>query len=277
VWLPEEQALYWVDIRAPMIWRMLWPGQECRSWMPPFRISALAPRRQGGFITATDFIAATDKGFAFIDPEAGDYRLIAAPEASLPGNRSNDGKVDRAGNFWFGTMDDAEQAETGALYRVAADLSWRWAGAGYKVPNGPAFSRDGGTIYHTDSARRSVYKCALNEDGTLGERTIFLSFSHEDGYPDGMTVDAEDCLWIAFWDGWCVRRFAPDGAPLARIPLPVQRPTSCAFGGPDLDLLFITSARFGLSDHELSAQPLAGSLFVVSPGCRGVAEHRFAG
>jgi len=145
------------------------------------------------------------------------------------------------------------------------------------VTNGPAFSRDGGTMYHTDSARQTVYAFDLAEDASASNRRVHLQFGEGDGYPDGMTVDAEDCLWIAFWDGWCVRRFSPAGERLAELRVPAQRPTSCAFGGPDLDQLFITTASRDLTAEERAGQPCAGGLFMTSPGVTGLAEPLFAG
>jgi D-xylonolactonase len=271
VWVAREAALYWVDIQAPRIWRWLPATAETHSWTPPFRVTAIAPRASGGFV------AATDRGFALIDLEQGRFELVGNPEADRPGNRFNDGKTDRTGGFWAGTMDDAEVEDTGALYRLDPGLNWQQYDAGYRVTNGPAFSPDGSWLYHTDSAERTVYRFAVAGSGVLGARETFLHFRALDGHPDGMTTDAEGCLWIAFWDGACVRRFAPGGAPLARIDLPVQRPTSCAFGGEGLDQLFITSARLGLSEAELAIQPLAGALFAVEPGVRGTAPYLFAG
>jgi sugar lactone lactonase YvrE len=132
-------------------------------------------------------------------------------------------------------------------------------------------------MYHTDSARQTVYALDLNEHGTANNRRVFLQFGEGDGYPDGMTVDAENCLWIAFWDGWCVRRFSPEGERLAELRVPAQRPTSCAFGGPDLDRLFITTASRDLTPEERATQPSAGGLFMTLPGVIGIAEPLFAG
>lgn len=271
VWVARERALYWVDIHAPRIWRWQAATGDVRSWTPPWRITAMAPRVRGGFV------GASEQGFVLIDLEDDRYEPVGNPEAHRPGNRFNDGKVDRDGCFWAGTMDDAEQEASGALYRLDPDLHWQQLDEGYGVTNGPAFSPDGSFLYHTDSAARIVYRFPLSGSGILGAREPFLHFRQVDGHPDGMTTDAEGCLWIAFWDGACVRRFAPDGAPLARIDLPVQRPTSCAFGGEALDTLFITSARIGLPETELAAQPLAGALFAVDPGVHGAAQFLFGG
>ncbi|HZG45679.1 MAG TPA: SMP-30/gluconolactonase/LRE family protein, partial [Allosphingosinicella sp.] len=215
-------------------------------------------------------------GFLDIAPDL-TATVIADPEPDLPANRFNDGKVDRAGRFWAGTMDRHERDASGSLYRLDPDRSWTRIDSGYRVTNGPAFSRDGRTMYHTDSARQTVYAFDLAEDGSPSNRRVHLHFGEGDGYPDGMTVDAEDCLWIAFWDGWCVRRFSPAGQRLAELRVPAQRPTSCAFGGPDLDQLFITTASRDLTAEERARQPCAGGLFMTSPGVTGLAEPLFAG
>ena len=271
VWMPGEAALYWVDIKGRRIFRRMFDSGEVTSWEPPFRVCSLAPREGAGFV------AGTENGFAFVDPEAGRYDLLANPEPELRTNRFNDGKLDRAGRFWAGTMDDDEVLATGALYRLDPDLGWRGVDHGYRVTNGPAFSPGGGLMYHNDSARQLTYLFDLDREGNAANRRVFARYGREDGYPDGMTVDAEGCLWIAFWDGWCVRRYSPEAELLETVELPVQRPTSCVFGGPDLDHLFVTSASTGLSEHDLSKQPQAGGLYCFKPGVAGLPETPFAG
>jgi sugar lactone lactonase YvrE len=132
-------------------------------------------------------------------------------------------------------------------------------------------------MYHNDSARQVTYVFDLDSNGNATNRRTFLQFAEGDGYPDGMTVDAEGHLWIAFWEGNCVRRFSPAGEPVQTVEMPVSRPTSCAFGGPDLDRLYVTSARIGLDETALAMQPMAGALFMFIPGVRGLAEIPFAG
>lgn len=269
IWVARDQSLYWLDIKGRRIFRLR--DEVVREWQTPVRVGSIAPRAAGGFIVGTD------DGFYGI--ELGDeahFTAIGNPEAGLPDSRFNDGKVDRHGRFWAGTMDDTEQASVGALYRLGADLHWNKVDDGYGVTNGPAFNRAGDIIYHTDSARRTIYRFALSPDGELGRREIFARFTGAEGYPDGMTVDAEDCLWVAFWDGWAVRRFSPAGEELAAIDMPVQRPTSVAFGGPELDRLYITSARIGLDQAAIAVQPSAGGLFMLQPGVSGIAERPFA-
>lgn len=269
VWVAREQALYWVDIPEKRLFR--WSGAEgVRTIEVGRHVCSLAPRQSGGFI------GAGYDGFLELGPQL-DVALLGNPEPELESNRFNDGKLDREGRFWAGTMDREERAASGSLYRLDPDRKWARIDSGYKVANGPAFSLDGRTMYHTDSARRIVYAFDLADDGSASNRRVLLQFGEDDGHPDGMTVDAHDCLWIAFWDGWCVRRFSPEGERIGELRVPVQRPTSCAFGGPGLDRLFITSARRDLTAAELDVQPSAGGLFMTIPGVKGVAEPLFAG
>jgi sugar lactone lactonase YvrE len=269
VWVEREAALYWVDINARKIFRLDDGG--VREWATPMRVGSLVPRESGGFV------GGTDQGLEFIDSALSRFDVVAKPEAQLRGNRFNDGKVDRAGRFWAGTMDDNERQASGALYRFGQDLAWTVVDEGYRVTNGPAFSPSGDVMYHSDSALQVTYAFDLAPDGTASNRREFLRFGEGDGYPDGMTVDAEGCLWIAFWDGWCVRRFSPSGELLRTVEMPVARPTSCAFGGPNLDRLYVTSASRDLDADALAMQPNAGGLFMITAGVGGLAERPFAG
>jgi xylono-1,5-lactonase len=269
VWVEREQALYWVDINGRKIFRL--KDEKVTDWRTPMRVGSIAPRASGGFV------AGTDEGFAFIDLDAERFETFDHPERHLPRNRFNDGKLDRSGRFWAGSMDDGEREATGSLYRLDPDLSWVRVDEGYRVTNGPAFSPDGRRMYHNDSARQLTYAFDLDGRGNASNRTVLASYGEGDGYPDGMTVDAEGCLWIAFWDGWCVRRLSPVGARLDDVAVPVQRPTSCAFGGEGKDRLYITSARIGLDGTDLDRQPLAGGLFMADVGVVGLAECEFAG
>lgn len=270
VWVPRERALYWVDINGREIFR-LGEGGTVERWDTPMRVGSLAPRAKGGFV------AGTDSGLAFVGAPFKDFELFANPDEALPDNRFNDGKVDRVGRLWAGTMDDRERAAVGTLYRIDPGLKCTKIDEGYRVTNGPAFSPDGLVMYHNDSARQVTYAFDLDVAGNVSNRREFLRFGEGNGYPDGMTVDAEGCLWIAFWDGWCVRRFSSGAELLGTIELPAQRPTSCAFGGEDLKTLYITSARRDLEGTELDCQPLAGGLFAAGVGVEGIADLPFAG
>lgn len=262
-WDPRDASLWWVDILGPAVWR--WTAEGVRRFDPPFQVTALAPHTAGGFI------AATARGPAHIDPLADRWEPfeVGNPEPDRPANRTNDGKLDRAGRFWFGTMSDGE-APTGAFYRVDHDGATTRVGDGYRVTNGPAFSPDGRTMYAADSPLRLIHAYDLAADGTATNRRDFARFEPYGGAPDGMTVDCEGALWCAFWDGGCLRRFAPDGARLAEIPVPVRRPTSVTFGGPDLATLYITSASV-----DLAGTPGAGDVYALKPGVAGLPDTLF--
>ena len=269
-WVAREQALYWVDIKGRKIFR-LDERNELAAWDTPYRICSLAPREAGGFI------AGTERGFATIDLDSSSFEPFLDPEPERSGNRFNDGKLDRHGRFWAGTMDDSEKEATGALYRLDWDRSAQRVDDGYKVTNGPAFSRDGRRMYHNDSALQTTFMFDVDDSGMPSNRRLFARYGDGDGYPDGMTVDADDCLWIAFWDGWCIRRFSPGGECLENIPVPIQKPTSCAFGGRDMTRLYITSASVGLTEDERAEQPCAGGLFMLDTPYVGIEDVPFGG
>jgi len=271
VWIAEERALYWVDILAPAIWRLRLDDQHLDHWTPPFFVSSLVLRARGGLA------GAGENGIITLDPNTESYAVIAHPEQGETGNRYNDGAADLTGKYWVGSMDAAEARPTGKVYRISGDHEWHVLDSDFRIPNGPAFSPDGHIAYLADSAKRVVYRYLLEPDGSIIRREDFLKFAPAKGSPDGMTTDANGCLWIAFWDGGCVRCFNPDGSELRQFILPISRPTSCAFGGDALDQLFITSARTGLSDAQLGREPLAGSLFVIQPGAHGWAQPGFVG
>ncbi len=171
----------------------------------------------------------------------------------------------------------ASARRAGRFIEFDPDLSWTAVDRGYRVTNGPAFSPDGSIMYQNDSARQVTYVFDLDGDGNASNKRTFLQFGKGDGFPDGMTVDSDGCLWIAFWDGWCVRRFSPEGERLGTIRMPVSRPTSCVFGGAGLEQLYVTSASIGLDERALEMQPNAGGLFMVASGVRGLADVPYAG
>jgi xylono-1,5-lactonase len=183
-------------------------------------------------------------------------------------NRTNDATVDAAGRLWFGTMDDRQQAPTGMLYcldrgtLIASD----WTAV---VTNGPAFSCGGQFLYHVDSGERTVWRIPAENATVASAGDVFIRIADADGYPDGVVVDSEDCIWVALWDGWGVRRYAPDGTLLMHIDIPCARVTKIAFGGPDLMTAFVTTARFGIDQDALADQPLAGSLFAFTAPAPG--------
>lgn len=277
VWVAREKAIYWVDIKRRLLHRYGCADSESsgeqKSWAVPAQLTALAPRAEGGFV------GALRDGFAllFIEDDQVRIETLGGPEIDLPGNRFNDGKADAAGRFWAGSMDDSEESPSGALYRLDSDLSWKKADADYVITNGPTFSPDGKTLYHTDTLKRTIYAFDLNENGELQNKRVFLQLPESAGFPDGMTVDAEGCLWVCHWSGWGITRFSPEGEKIGRIELPVANVTCCTFAGENLDEMYITTARKGLSEEELQKQPLAGSLFHCRPGVKGMETPLFRG
>ncbi len=252
---PRASALFSLDIKGGLIFRTDLATEETARIPAPGMVSALALAQSGGFICAMR------DGFARLHIENDSVRIspIADPEKQIPGNRFNDGKVDPKGGMWAGTMDNAEEKTTGAWWRLAPDGAVSKVDAGYHVTNGPAFDLQRGRVFLTDSAKQTIY-VAETDGAKIAEKRVFLQFGDGDGYPDGMEVDNEGCVWVAFWDGWAVRRFSPEGALLQEVRLPVPRPTSVAFAG---EALFVTSASIGLDEKALHNAPLSGGLFRV--------------
>ncbi|WP_380871491.1 gluconolactonase [Sphingomonas sp. DBB INV C78] len=266
LWSPRDNAVYWVDILAPALNRLSLADGDIRRWPMPEPLGWVVERAKGGFI------GGFKSGFAEIDLDPLAIRPIVDPEPHLPGNRMNDGKADAQGRIWCGTMDMAEEQDCGSLYRLDPDLRVVSMDSGYRVPNGPAFSDCGRWLYHADTGRRVIYRFRRAEDGSIADRTPFIHFSEADGYPDGMTVDAEGHLWVAHWGGSRISRFSPDGERVRSIPLPARQVTNITFAGEGLDRMFVTSATIGLEATDYD-----GALYEVDGGVRGLPTHHFGG
>lgn len=263
----RDEALYFVDIKGQELCRFGLEDGAQRRWAVPEPIGWVAPRA-----AHPGFVAGFKSGFALLDLDPFHIVPLGSPEPERATNRLNDAKVDAQGRIWAGSKDDEDKRTSGALYRLDPTLCWTRVDDGYGVANGPTFSLDGRTLYHADSAARVVYRFNVAADGSVSERKVFVRFDEAWGYPDGMTTDAEDGVWIAHWDGARISRFTPDGALDRSIAFPVSRPTSCAFAGRSLQRMFVTSAAVGGDDEEL-----AGSLFEVDAGVRGAPTFAFAG
>jgi sugar lactone lactonase YvrE len=274
VWDADRKAIWWVDIIPGRIHCLYTETGKHRTLEIGVMVGAVALRENGGLI------GALRSGFCFIDPETGECTPIANPEANVEGNRFNDGKVDPQGRFWAGTMSMNDEPKKGALYMLERDGTVQRRLDNISISNGLAWDSESSVKFYIDTPTMEVR--AFDYDRITGEisdgRTV-ITIPPELGDPDGMTIDAEGMLWIAHWDGWQITRWNPKtGEQLRKIELPVGRVTSCTFGGADLDDLYITSARVGLSKDDLEQQPLAGSLFVIKNcGYRGLAPHRYAG
>lgn len=257
VWVERDQALWFTDIKGQLIHRHD-PGNP-----HGFGYSVEAPG-QVGFVLPFEkrgFAVGLQNGVHFFDPQKSSFELLVDPEPRRPGNRINDGAVDRQGRLWFGTMDDGEAETTGAIYRMGGDHQcWRESPL-YSITNGPAFSPDGKTCYHVDTLGGVIYACDVSRIGALSNRRVLATIPNEQGYPDGPTVDAEGCVWIGLYMGWGVRRYSPKGELLETVRFPVDAITKIAFGGPDLKTVYATTARKHLSADDLIDQPNAGNLF----------------
>jgi len=272
VWSQREGALYWVDIKDPRVLRFT-PSTGAREAFPmPAEIGCIALRERGGLV------AALRSGFHFLDLEAGTVEPIVDPEPDLPGNRFNDGKCDRQGRFWAGSADQAEQDPSGPLHRVDHHHTVTRVHSGVVIANGFGWSPDNGTMYFTDSSRQIIDAFDFDAaTGAIANRRVFAAVDEADGMPDGLAVDAAGFVWSAHWAGGRITRYSPDGTVDRVIELPVPNVTSLAFGGGNLDRLFVTTARLGLSDEQLGAAPLSGGLFVLDVGVVGLPEERFRG
>jgi L-arabinonolactonase len=271
VWDVAEQAFYWTDIRGRVVHRQDWAAGSLRSFSMPEMVGSFALRRRGGMLVAMQ------TSIALFDPASGRFETLAAPEAGRPNMRFNDGKCDRQGRFWVGSMDDGSRGPEGTLYRVDAARGCVPMVTGIITPNSLCWSPDGATMYFTDSRSRVIAAYPFDvASGALGVPRAFYRVEPP-AIPDGATVDAEGHVWCALYGGARVVRIAPDGRLLRSIDLPVTQPTSCQFVGPGLDVLYITTAKQRLSDEELARQPLAGALLALDPGVRGLPEPRYAG
>jgi sugar lactone lactonase YvrE len=274
LWDVEEQRLYFIDSFDGRVFRCTADGREIRAWDVPEKIGSICLRKKGGAIVSLA------NGFFALDFETGDCELIHDPEPDKPANRINDGKVDKQGRFLAGSMDTQESGGNGALYRMDPDLSVHKLEDGIVVSNGPCWSPDGDTFYFSDTWSNLISAYDYDQaTGAISNKRCFANFEPlGEGVPDGATVDAEGCVWsAAVYDGK-LYRFTPDGALERQIDMPVKKVTSMMFGGPDLDVLYVTSMAKPPLPRFPGDSVQRGSLFAIHDlGIRGVPEPRFAG
>ena len=270
LWCDRLRALYWTDIEGATLSRWNADAGRTRIWILPERLGSFALCGEPG-----QLLLGLASGIALFDLEREAMTPIIPVEPKLPNTRINDGRCDAQGRFVFGMFNPAA-APIGLFYRVRADLSIEALPLpAVGVANSIAFSPDGTRMYFADSPTRIIQCVDYGAGGSLGAPRTFVRLGAHEGFPDGSAVDAEGGLWNAQWDGGCVVRYGADGIPTDRIALPARRPTCPAFGGAGLDRLFVSSARIGLDEAALLAQPGSGGVFALSPGRRGLAEHRF--
>jgi sugar lactone lactonase YvrE len=274
IWDPEENALYWVDWGGGPVWRYEPGTGKSASFPVSLPVTALARSAPGRLI------AIAQQGVYEWDLGTNDYSLLVGPpEAGKPDICFNDGAVDRQGRLLLGTVNMQDVfAPDGSLYRLDPDGSLHELDRGYATANGLGVSPDGTKLYVTDMRHNQII--ALDYDplsGAVSSRRIFARVPAEDGMPDGLIVDAEGFVWSGHWAGWKLTRYDPDGKIERQIRFPVQHVISFGFGGKDLDILFVTTAWWGLSEEERKRQPFAGDLFRINTGVQGLVEPAFTG
>ena len=272
LWSPADGRVWWTDIEGRMLWSYDPVSGESQSLQMRDRVCCFAPRAKGGLI-----VAFADRVVLF-DLETGAEELIHRFEADNPETRLNDGRTDRSGRFVLGGMNERSGAANSSVISIDSNLSIRTLITGVSCANSTCFSPDGQIMYFADTPDREIL--AFDYDvatGDVSNRRVHASFSDEPGLPDGSCVDAEGGVWNAEWEGRRVVRVAPNGKIDKVVEVPVWKPTCCAFGGPDLDTLFITTSRLMSSGDVLEKEPDSGGLFAVKPGVRGVEDTPFNG
>ena len=269
VWDPDRQRLYWVDIYNRRVHEFDPKTQSDRSFEIGDVVPAIALAHRNRLLLALR------NRLAFLHLDSGAVEPIRQLEFSLPGTRFNDGKCDPQGRFWIGTM--SEQPGQATLYRYDANGSLHVMETGLTTSNGLGWSPDGASFYLTDSHVRQIYVYRFDaRTGAISDRRVLINFSGDAPEPDGLTIDSRGHIWTALWNGWCIVHLDASGNEIERIELPVQRPTSLAFGGPQLSDLYITSASVGLSQAEIQRGFEAGDLLCISGAAEGVSSQRFA-
>jgi L-arabinonolactonase len=272
VWDDRRQVLWWIDVKDPRLFRYDPASGANREFGMPERIGCIALREGGGMIGA--FMS----GFKWIDPDMNAITPLVDPEPDRPGNRFNDGKCDRRGRLFAGTMDNVEVDCTGTLYRLDPNLSVHVMITDVHLSNGLGWSPDDRTLYYTDSLRRTIWAYDYDLDtGAIANRRVFARVPDAAGVPDGLCVDVQGGVWSAHWGGWRLTRYAPDGRIDRVVEMPVPQPSCPAFGGPDLDVLYVSSAAIDMTPADFAKAPDGGGLFTLDVGVRGLPVHRFAG
>lgn len=282
IWSIEENALFWIDQMRPELHLLdVVTGRDTKFDLAlPDQLGALLPRAKGGYV-----LAASD-GISFVDADFHSRTPYVNPIANVPRASFNDAKCDRQGRLWAGTTDRLETEAVGALFMIDTNQRIERISDGFICSNGPSFSPDGRIIYHTRTHNRAIYAHDIDlETGKAGPGRVFAEIPAGQGSPDGSTVDAEGYLWSTHWGGGCITRYSPDGKVDVVIELPVKSPTSCAFGGKDMSTLFVTSASIDfvngkwvyMDDAAFERDPLAGAIFAIETGIRGLPETPFRG
>jgi sugar lactone lactonase YvrE len=272
LWCTRSQRLWWVDVLSASLHELSWPAGQHRTHQLPFRrLGSIGLRASGGLVLATE------QGVFGWHPDRGVGAQLMAPRWDPVTHRLNDGRCDRAGRFWVGSMHDSLFVPDGTLFSIGPAAEAVAHFDDIIVPNSLAFSPDDRRFYFADTRRYMIWQFDFDiESGRIGNRRPFVDFGLGPARPDGSCVDANGCLWNASFDGGRVVRYTPDGITDTVVQLPVSCPTCVCLGGPDLDTLFVTTASFSLSAEQRLQEPLAGGLFALRVPTAGLAEPAFA-
>ncbi|MEP6547013.1 MAG: SMP-30/gluconolactonase/LRE family protein [Gammaproteobacteria bacterium] len=271
LWDSRRALLWWTDIQAGVLHRYDWSSGKMQILDAPERIGSF-----GLVADSEDLIAAFASGIALYHPQRQSVDWLARPDAIVPGIRFNDGRVDRRGRFWCGTMVEGEQtALRGCLYSMGSGRVLRSQLEGVRISNGLCVSPDGTQLYFADSPTRTIGAYELLEpEGILGRHRIFAQ-TPEGAFPDGATIDVDGCMWSAHWGAGVVVRYTPDGRIDRTLKVPTSQPACVCFAGPDLDVLCVTSARESLDASTLADEPNAGDVFFYRAGVQGLPEPEY--
>ena len=273
LWDASRQVLWWTDIQSCRLHRFDWSRGANDIIATPDRVGSF------GLVAHRDeFIVAFAKRIALYDPVTQVMMPLVNPDSVEAGIRFNDGRVDRQGRFWAGTMVEGPQLDAGGcLYSVDAARTVRRQASGIRIANGLCFSPDGHQMYFADSPTRTIQVYDVPATGAaLGAPKVFAQ-TPDGAFPDGATVDADGCLWSAHWGAGCVVRYTPRGDVDRVLQIPTCQPSCVCFAGPNLDVLCVTTAREGLDEGILRGEPHAGDVFLYRPGVQGLPEPRYAG
>ena len=276
VWHGASESVWWTDIHGRCLYQLFWPSLQLNTYPLPERISCFALLNPNDPMRSDySMLVAFESGFALYQPEAENIFWLVKPEMHLSGNRMNDGRIDRQGRFWAGTMKEHDHGQHGTLYRLDQQGCHRVI-TGLQIPNSLCWNKNSSLMYHADSPTGVIYSYGFEAVQGAVSQPEFFAKVPAGAEPDGAVIDADDHLLCALWGGKALVRYSPSGQQTALHLLPVSQPTCLAFGGPDLDLLFVTTARQGLTEEQLKAEPDAGSLLIYQSPYQGLAESELA-
>jgi sugar lactone lactonase YvrE len=270
VWHAARQSIFWVDIEGKRVQELTWPAKQEHNWPMPQRVGMVVPSDK------SNLVVALEDGLYRLNLDSSTLQELVAVEKDVTENRPNDGKCDREGRLWLGTMHRNAKESRGALYCIdKSNITQQLTGL--SIANGMAWSLDDQYFYFIDSVLHRIDRYLFDAcSGTITFNRTVVKTPEELGLPDGMAIDDEGMLWVAHWDGFCVCRWHPDtGALLHKIEMPVPQVSSCTFGGKNLDQLIITTARVDMSEEALRQYPQSGHLFVAQPGVKGQLPNHF--